>query len=212
MLALSVPPAEAALITIEITAEVDSVRDEANYLEGKISPGDIITGSYTYESSTQDSSPIISVGDYWHYAPPCGISLGVGGFMFSTDPANIEFLVEIINDHPPFSSINRDAYLLRSYNNLPLSNGTLVYDISWHLNDSTATALSSDALPTTPPILDDWSQSGLYISGGFGTEIDPITSRPPVFVFEAHVTSAIPEPATILLLTLGGLLLRKRSS
>jgi len=200
MLALSVPPAEAALITIEITAEVDSVRDEANYLDGQINVGDIITGTYTYDSDTTDSNPLSTLGRYEHYAPPCGISLSVGGFDFETDTTNVDFLVAIANNYA--SGGIQDGYLLISYNNLPLSNGTLVDLISWQLDDPTATALSSDALPTTPPVLDDWqSIVGLRLQG----------ERMESYLIDAHVTSAVPEPTSVLLFALGILLLRKRN-
>ena len=197
-LAFCVPSARAALITIEITAEVDSVRDEDNYLEGRINPGDIITGTYTYESTTPDSNPSSTVeGHYWHYAPPAGVSLTAGGFNFTTDPSNVEFLVLIANN----SSSGADIYTFCSYNNLPLSNGVSIDYIYWELKDATTTALSSKALPTTPPILDNWQSNRLSLLP------DPREYRS--FGIEAHVTSAIPEPGTILLFALGALFLRK---
>ena len=195
ILAVGVPRARATLITIEIEAVVDSVDDQGNYLEGKINVGDIITGTYTYESTTPDSQPSSNRGDYWHYDPPAGISLTVGGFNFTTDPCNISFLVGISNDNPS----GDDVYWIESYNNLSLSNGTPVDYIFWSLKDHTATALSSDALPTTPPVWNDWQENVLRLEGDRKYFID------------AHVTSAIPEPATILLLGLGGLFLRRQS-
>lgn len=199
VLAVGVPRAEGTLITIEIEAIVDSVEDTGNYLEGQINVYDIITGTYTYESTTLDSNPSSVGGHYWHYDPPAGISLTVGGFEFRTDPANVEFLVEIANDST--SGGLHDGYLLRSYNNLPLSNGTLVDEISWQLTDPTASALSSDALPTTPPALDDWqSIIGLRLHGERGG-----------YIIDATVTSAVPEPSTLLLFALGGLFLRRQS-
>ena len=178
--------ADGALITIEIEAVVDYVGDSGNYLNGQINPGDIITGTYTYDSATQDSNPSSpSIGSYQHDTSPCGIFLSVGGFEFRTDPADVYFLVEIANDHPWFEpDINKDNYLLRSYSNLPLSNGTSVEHISWQLNDPTGSALSSDALPTAPPTLDQWEANILRLLGDRTFSID------------AHVTSVIPEPAT----------------
>jgi hypothetical protein len=126
--------------------------------------------------------------------PPHGIFLSVSGFDFETDPTNVDFLVEIENDHPP-----DDNYLLRSYNNIPLSNGTLVAHISWWLYDPTGSALSSTDLPVTAPVLTDWQSNHLDIHGEKGT-----------FGFSAHVISAVPEPATLSLFGLVGLLLRKR--
>jgi len=198
LLSFCVAPAEATWVTIEITAEVDAVEDSGNYLEGQINPGDTITGSYIYESTTLDSSPLDPiVGHYWHYAVPAGISLSVNGFEFRTDPSNVEFLVGIVNDN----ASGDDIYWVDSYNNLPLSNGTLVDTIVWQLDDPTGTALSSDALPTTPPVLGDWqSMVGLRLDGeraGWG--------------IDATVTSAIPEPSTILLLGMGALILCRRT-
>lgn len=57
---------------------------------------------------------------------------------------------------------------MRSYNNLPFSDELLVEYISWQLDDPTQTALSSDALPTVFPVLEDWGPNffGLTITGG----------------------------------------------
>ncbi len=189
-------PAEATLITIEIEAEVDHVNDRLNLLEGRINVGDIITGSYTYESTTPDSNPLPFVGDYWQSDPASGISLNAGGFEFKTDPADIKFLVEIGDN-----SQSGDDYYISSYNNVPFRDVVAVNQISWHLGDPTGTALSSIALPTTAPVLDDWDSNYLYINGG---------PRGGDFIITGHVTSAVPEPATLLLFSLVALFLRKR--
>ena len=188
-------PGQATLITIEIEAVVDSVSDEGNYLEGKIKVGDIITGFYSYDSSTPDTNPSPTVGHYWHYDTPAGISLTVRGWNFQTDPANVEFLIGVGNDGPS----GNDLYWLASYNNASLDNGALVDSIWWQLNDNTGSALSSDALPTTFPFLGDWQADVL------GIEADRR------YAISAHVSSAIPEPCTIVFLGLGGFVLRKRS-
>jgi len=194
-------PAQAYLITIQIEAVVDSVEDDYGYLEGKINPGDIITGFYIYESTTPDTNPSSSVGDYWHHAPSYGISLTAGNFVFKTDPANVEFIVEILNDHPWFDpDVNKDGYLLGSYNNLALSNGALVDHISWQLDDPTGNALLTDALLTIAPVLGDWQFNHLRIQG----------EKSNLFNINAHVTSAIPEPATFFIFMLGGLAIRRR--
>jgi hypothetical protein len=200
LLAFQSQRADATLITISIEAEVDSVEDLGNYLEGRINPGDIITGTYTYESTTPDTNPSESIASYYHYGSTCGISLTAGGLEFRTDPSNVYFLVEIANDHPWFDpAINKDGYLLRSYNNLALSNGSVVDHISWQLDDPSGNALSSDLLPTVPPVLADWqSIVGLRLEAERA------------YIIDAHVTSAVPEPATILLLAIGGLVLVRR--
>ena len=200
ILALSANSLQAAIIIIDLTAEISDVDDLGGLLEGLVNVGDIITGSYTYDSATPDSKPSETVGQYEYVTQPYGVSLSVGGFVFQTDPENINFLVSVGNNH-----LGDDRYSLRSYSNLPLSNGVLVDHISWQLVDYSATALSSDALPTTPPVLEDWqSIFGITITFGYkGSSM-----------IRAHVTSAelVPEPATIFLLGLGALaLIRKHN-
>ncbi|MHC4084688.1 MAG: PEP-CTERM sorting domain-containing protein [Planctomycetota bacterium] len=187
----------AELIAIDLTAEVIYISDLADLLEGKVHVGDIITGSYSYDSDTPDSSPSSSLGTYRHYTPPYGINLSVGGFVFQTDPDNVDFILQVSNNNIP-SWV--DNYVLRSYHNLPLSNWVEVDHISWQLNDYSGAALSSDALPIIPPVLGDWENNYLLISLGYLGESG----------IQARVTSAVPEPATVLLLTLGSLLLTRR--
>jgi len=196
LLALVAPLANAELVTINIEGVVDTVEDDGYCLEDQIHVGDIITGWYTYDTATPDTNPSTNGADYWHYSPPCGIFLTVGGFEFRTDSANVNVLIEIVDNYPP-----DDDYLLRSYNNLSLSNGSLVDHISWWLYDPTGTALSSDDLSTTPPVLENWNLNDLTI---YGERVG--------YLIHGHVTSAIPEPATIFLLVVGACVaLRKRS-
>jgi len=148
-----------------------------------------------YPKFTPDSNPSTTVGHYWHYAPPPGISLSVSSFTFASDPSNLDFLVGIVNDGT--SGGLHDSYWISSHNNLLLSNGASVDEITWALEDPSASALSTDALPITPPVLDRWqSILGLRLGGERGG-----------YFVDAHVTSAVPEPTTLLLFTLGALLL-----
>jgi len=199
LLLFSVGMTRGEIITIGLIAEVSYMEESAaELLEYQLSLADTITGYYTYDSDTPDSSALETVGLYWHYASPCGIALNGGGFNFQSDPDNIEFRVGIGEDHD-----DHDTYSLISYTNLPLSNGAEVGHIWWYLHDWSCSALSSDALPLGPPVLSDWQYQGLSIELGpkGGANIG------------AQVTSVwlIPEPATVLLLGCGSvLILRKR--
>ena len=195
---LSVEKTQAYPVTIYIKAEVDSVEDTYNYLEGKINVGDIITGYYTYESTTVDTNPLPDGADYWHYSPPAGIYLTAGGWNFQTDTSDVEFHVALRND---VQSEVKDIYAIASYNNSELANGSPVDKISWQLNDYSGTALSSDALPLTAPVLSDWQFNLLRIIG----------EKSNFFGIDAYVTSAIPEPSSILLIALGTLFLCRKN-
>ena len=164
-------------ICIAITAEVAYVDDYGDILDGAINVDDVITGVYVYESTTPDTNSASTVGDYWHTTAPFGITLNAGGLIFSTDPNNVEFLVEIVNDHG--SPMARDNYLLRSYSNIFDVGSNIETHIAWQLDDPTTTALSSQTLPTLPPVLTDWQSI-------FGLTIDSESE----FFIRAHVTTA----------------------
>jgi len=188
---------QATYVTIYIEAEVDYAWSTGDFLVGKIDVGDTLTGWYTFDSETADTNPSEYVGDYYHYSSPAGITLSGGGFTFQTDPEDVEFLVETYNGEIT------DNYLLRSENNLPLSNGWPVYSISWQLDDDTATVLSDDSLPLTPPVLSDWQDGNILdITGTTGC------GSPEGFNIRAHVISAVPEPASVLLLSFGIVLMK----
>lgn len=165
---------------IEMSAKVTSVDDRNNLLGNGIKEGDIIKGYYIYDSSTSDTNGDSTVGDYQHNSAPFGITLFKGNFVFKTDPKNTDFLVELVN------RADGDNYLLRSYNNLPLSNGVPVQHIAWQLDDPTAKALSSDSLKQTakPPVLSKWSDN----SPGLTIELGDF---PDSAFIRAHVTSVI---------------------
>jgi hypothetical protein len=194
VLALSAGNLWAEIIEIDFTAKITWVDDLDGLLDGQINTGDIITGRYTYNSSTPATNPSDTAADYLHKSSPYGISIGAGEFVFQTDPGNVLYCVEIINNYH-----EEDAYLMHSYYNLSLSNGAPVGAISLYLVDSSADTLSSTALPTSVPVLEDWNEHYLCIDG---------KEEGSYFVFYAVITEIVPEPTTVLLLGFGGLALR----
>ena len=194
------------IIMIGLTGEIDYLDDPDGILQERLELGDVMTGSYTYNSDTPDTNPSSSIGDYWHYSPPYGIRLTAGGFVFQTDPDNVEFVIAIVNDR------YGDSYLLRSYNNLPICDDLVVEHIAWQLDDDSGTALSTDTLPTTPPVLEDYPDTwlGLVIEG---CKFRPWPHMSDDFYIRANVTSVeiIPEPATVLLFALGSLAMLRRT-
>ena len=195
---LSAGAARGNIVQIEITGLVTSVDDRAGVLAGKIKSGNSITGWYIYDSGTPDSNPLSTEGDYEHYVEPFGITLNIGKLTFESNPENTDFLIQVTNDYS-----SKDSYLLNSTNNLPLPSGAAVSQISWQLNDYTATALDNDAILPGAPVMADWQRSNLsIICGSSGT------TR-----IAATITDAwrvVPEPASATLIAFGSVIFALR--
>jgi len=172
--------ANTGLITINIVAKVIAISDEHNILGGSIKVNDTITGKYTYDSGIPDSKPNnTNRGEYYFMSSSCGIELKSGGFVFKTNPSEIDFKITILND----DYYNGDYYVVYSGKNLQLSNGILVLYIILSFSDKSNTVFSSDALPTTAPDLADFDENILWIQGQH-------PSLPYGFVIWANVTKA----------------------
>ena len=124
------PTKSPGIITIKIDAQVTNVQDSNNLLEGKIQINDSITGKYTYDSETPDSEPDPKLGYYKYNSSTFGIEIKAGGFIFKTDPSDVNFEIQIYNDYLIYYDIC-DVYFVASNNNSQLSNGLLVSYIQW---------------------------------------------------------------------------------
>jgi hypothetical protein len=165
---------------MQLTAIISTVDDGYNLLGGSIEAGDTITGTYIYDSTVEDTNALPTVGDYRHSSSPYGIFLEINDIEFETDLSDVDFLVEIVNDH---GTPTRDNYLLRSYNNEDMTVDVAVDHISWQLDDATATAISSIELTTSPPVLADWTSNfGLTITGY------SISQSSQTFMIRGHVS------------------------
>jgi len=200
--ALPATRAWAEIVTIELTGQVTYVDEYSTTLQQLFHIGDPVTGTYTYNTDAFDRNPRSSVGDYHYDAEPYGVKLEIDGFSIQTDPENVDFLLEVGNNHA-YSSW--DHYLVYSYNNKPIPNGMTVWFIAWNLRDSSGTALTNDALPQLAPSLGDWDYNELRVDFGLkgGSTVG------------ARITSVqvIAEPTTFAVIGIGSMLLvvrRKR--
>jgi len=188
-------------ITISVTGNVTSASGSS--LPDTIREGDIFTGTYTYESSTIDNGQ----GHYLHNSP-YGISIVVGGYEFKTAPNHTgQFEIVIKNDNGNvFGPIGIDSYGSSDVYAVLSRNVSIGCNLSiiWYLWDEAHTALSSDALPVTSPVLTAYNFNIFQIYS-LGSGVANIS------IF-GIVTQAvlIPEPATICLLAFGGWIVSRR--
>jgi hypothetical protein len=152
----------AQAVTVYLAGRVTEIYDSEGVLDGSVTAGSRFTGSYTYDTSTPNSGVMYYVADYLHRSAPAGVRVVMGGYTFETDPANVQFLVELVNDYPsPLS----DAFVFHSYVNKAIGDVEVGY-ISWQLDDPSATAIDSLVLEPTPPVLSAWqSWFGLTVDG-----------------------------------------------
>jgi hypothetical protein len=178
-------------VTVDITATVTDVVGDFS----GISPGNEITGMYMYDDETEDAYPADPTMGVYKHSSPYGIRLESGGYYFRTDPGHTEFSITYMDFPPSFPW--PDTYNLNSkFNISDLLTDSFV--INWSLQDPTCSALSSDELLTEPPDSADttmWPVNCLEVK---------VSSS---YYILARVGSAelrpIPEPAAILLLTMG---------
>ncbi len=199
LLALSAGKARSEIVTIRIDGEVSYVDSYSTVLNDLFVVGDPVSGEYVYEAGSGPGNTRTGVGDYWFRTEPYGINLTVGDFTIQSDPDNLEFLIEVVNDHHGI-----DAYAVMSYNNLPLSTGLLVDMISWQLIDYSGTALSGTSLLGEAPVLSDWPDEP-WMEVSFGDRGNT------AITVSIEAVTHIPEPATVLLLSLGGLAMLRRT-
>jgi len=154
---LSGSPVAAQDVTVSFKGTVTST---LNSPFPDIAEGTPFTGSYTFNAATPDSNPMNEVGDFTHTMTPYGVTVTIGTHVFRTDPANVNFVLELVNDY-----YSMDNYVFHSYTNLD-TDGAQIDTINWQLDDQTSTLLTSTALSAAPPDIARWQQSvGLDIKG-----------------------------------------------
>ena len=181
----NVPLSFSQVMTIAIGGHITLVDDLNDFLNGGILVGDSITGEIAYDLSATDGNPSPSIGDYSYTSLPSGIKLYTGNYSFMSDPTDVSFLVEVVNDAT-------DELLFDSYlNSFPqITYDFLSKEISWQLSDITGAAVTNTELPEEI-ILANWKQpDGLIIKGETDTDYP--------FMIQALITKAtVSKPSSI---------------
>lgn len=179
---------QAALITIDIEGNVTSISGTG--VPESIQVGNTFTGTYTYNSLTTDSDVSPYLGVYEHDAP-YSLCLSLGDYELKTATNHAGgFRIRIANDDPMANLW--DFYRVESDEIVSVpSVGFDVDYIRWSLGDITHTALDSDMLPISSPVLADWNYNALKIISNS-------------FTINGEVTVAvIPEPLSFTLMAMG---------
>jgi hypothetical protein len=175
---------EADIITVQVTAEITQFEDNGGYFDGSISVGTLLTMTYSYD--TEVSGIAVSSGlEYEQFAPNL-INISIGNYEFQNSGSFFLYIENGVIDQFQLGATVESG-------SLPESN------LSMMLYDTDGTALSTDLLPEINYNLNDWYGFDIDIDGGreFSIEMD------------IKSISIIPEPATIFILSIGGLFVRR---
>lgn len=175
---------QADLVTYTFTGELTLVDPG---IASEFSVGEIVTGTYTFETTTPDSDPLPTFGEYNNAITAFSANIG-GDYPLSGGTSND---IKIRNNDPI------DAYSLNVFNpTSALVNGLGLELFSISLGDSNATLFDSDALPTTVPDL-----SQLESNVTFNVTFFTVGGSAPLETLEFELTSLeqIPEPSSVAL-------------
>ena len=208
--------ASATIITVEVTGVVDYFNTEGGFaLDGSVNIGSAMTGSLTYDTETPDEFPTNEdIGGY----PLISILMTIGNYTFTHDPTSPDYPFFIVGTVDPGYIASSDA--LRFDGTVYIDGSPKIYDdITWswtylelfNLWTSSSEYITTDTLPD----LDSWPELSVFDNRReFRVNfLESLAPDPGSFDIYGEVTSltVTPEPATVLLLGLGGLaLLRKR--
>jgi hypothetical protein len=185
--------AQGAMITFDFTGRVTSVTDPSGILTGKIGADDLLTGSVTFDSETPNWLPEDgTLGIYRSPNASLSVSIGNVGLLQTGEAVYIDVANESYGDG---YSIGAAA---------PVYSGDLRFSEfeAVHIEDPTGTALSTDALPLTPPPLSafQWRGFGSFVYGPNGE----------LASFAGEILTLTPEPATLALVGLALVTLPRR--
>lgn len=192
-------PVQAELITFEFEGVVTGFQNEAPVYFPDISIGAIFSGSYTFESTTPDVEPSPNVGLYGNAMTRLVYRIGADEIVFGSPEFPLEGSGINVGDDAGAGGEHYSAYGLSL-----LSDSILFFLLT--LEDSNGNVFSSDALPLTPPDINQFDTRRVTLRAA-PPEL-ALFEFPQLFI-EGELTSfrladtEIPEPATPVLVAMG---------
>jgi len=185
--------AQAALLTGNYSGTVTFVPTE---LSSEFSVGDTISGTYTFESTTAARAG--STMNFAAFDALTSASYTVGSYT-ATSAAAPEIQVDDVMNADRYGIVSRASEGLTGAD----VNGYSLSFASFRLDDSTGTAINNALILPTMLDFNDFDSSGFFITfgsvqNGFYTVSGELDS------FEITDPSAVPEPSTLILASLGG--------
>lgn len=188
--AVGIRSAHGVLMTYQFSGHIDTVDDPFQDWAGLVTPGDVFSGSYTYDPAAPDAYPndpsvgiyrsadssfLVNIGNWTGGTSGQGCQIGI----YNWTGWGSEFVIGAIGFQ---------------------STGMSISEMTVGLSRIDGSAFESDALPTTAPSFD------LFPSRGFGFQATNAVR------IEGTLESLvlIPEPASFLLLLLAGSLIARR--
>lgn len=179
--------AAAETVTVNVTARVMAVYDTGNALDGQIVPGQLFTGSYSYDTNATRIAPAPHVGLYQLQGAMASVRLAFGTVAFESDSsANAE--IWLVDSAP---GAGWDQFQMRHFGNRLLSNGAVVNMIYFVLEDPNGEMLDGPDLPTTAPDPQVLMQKQILINGALGN------SSPYSIAFELESAELVPESTSL---------------
>ncbi|MGB2984276.1 MAG: PEP-CTERM sorting domain-containing protein [Phycisphaerae bacterium] len=179
----------ASPVTFEFVGEITSVRDDDNLLGGAVTAGSPFSALYTFESSTEPTTP----GGGLYNGAITAVSGHVGEIPF-LGPVGSSNSILILDDTPSGGFDNYSSFV-----GVELLGETLGFRVN--LRDSTGNIFTSNSLPLFPPALEflDPDSTGFRL-GNSSEDLELV----------GDITALVPEPATLLLLGFGALGVTRR--
>lgn len=145
ILAAFATTANATLITVNFTGTITQV--PVDDIFGDIAPGDPFHGAYTYDTSALDQIPATTTGSY-SFTAPLGLIATIGQHTFdATGDLNIGIFNSFLDQYTVFAQ-----------------NPATGLTTGLTLQDNSATALLTDQLPDTAPILANFTQADFHLT------------------------------------------------